>query len=91
MDPAITASGTPGSADDAKRLSRWHFFEWVFGLTCLAVGLDLVTTYLGFRRVGSRFEQNGIALFLIQHLGWIGISALLVLTCFVCLRSFKLV
>lgn len=91
MDPAISAGRIPTSPDEATRRSRWRYFQWVFALTCLAVGLDLITTYLGFRRIGSRFEQNGIALFLIQHLGWIGISALLVLTCAVCLRSFKLV
>jgi hypothetical protein len=91
MDPAITAGGIPNESDEATRRSRWRFFQWLFALTCLAVGLDLITTYLGFRRVGSRYEQNAIALFLIQHLGWIGISALLVLTCAVCLKSFKLV
>lgn len=91
MDPAIAAGKIPTEAEEATRRGRWRFFQWVFALTCLAVGLDLITTYLGFRRVGSRFEQNGIALFLIQHLGWVGVSALLVLTCAVCLRSFKLV
>ncbi len=91
MDPALPAPGMLHDAEEVTRRNRWRFFQWVFALTCLAVGLDLVTTYLGFRRVGSHFEQNGISLFLIQHLGWIGISALLVLTCFVCLRSFKLV
>ena len=41
--------------------------------------------------MGSRFEQNGIVLYLIQHIGWIGVTGIVALACIVCLRSFKLV
>jgi len=77
--------------DYELRARRWRTFLFVFVLTCAAISLDLVTTYMGFQRVGSRFEQNGIALYLIQRIGWLGIGGVLVLTCAVCLRSFKLV
>ena len=64
---------------------------YVFSLTCAAASLDLVTTYLGFRRTGTHFEQNGIALYLIEHVGWIGIVALTAAACALCFASFKLV
>ncbi len=73
------------------RRKRWRYFQWAFALTFLGIVVDFVTTYIGFQRVGSSFEQNGIALYLIHHIGWVGVAILLVLTCLACLRSFKLV
>lgn len=70
-------------------MRRWNVFLCVFVLTSIAVVLDLVTTYLGFRRTGTRFEENAIALFLIQHIGWVGIGALTAAVCALCFSSFK--
>jgi hypothetical protein len=75
----------------AIRARRWRFFQRVFGITCVAISCDVVTTYLGFQRIGARFEQNGLALYIIQHAGWVGLVAFLSLVCYVCLRSFRLV
>lgn len=66
-------------------------FQRIFALTCAAVSLDLLTTYVGFLRVGPRFEQNGIALYLIEHVGWLGVGALSIIACAFCFASFKLV
>jgi hypothetical protein len=77
--------------DDGVRRSRWRLFQIVFSLTCVAIVLDLWTTYLGFQREGSRFEQNGIVLYLLQHVGWFGISVILAVACAACFRSFRTV
>lgn len=91
MGQGLTVSTLAVAEDNAHRARRWRSFIILYCLTCAAVILDLITTYLGFQRIGSRFEQNGIALFLIQRIGWVGISGVLALTCYACLRSFKLV
>lgn len=76
---------------DRIRGARWRIFLYLFGATCVAIALDVVTTYLGFQQIGSRFEHNAIALYLINRIGWVGLTALLTFTCVVCLKSFKLV
>jgi len=86
--PAKTA---PADRVESTRRRRWRYFRWTFAFTCAGIILDIVTTYLGFQRIGAAYEQNGIALYLIGHLGWVGMCALIALTCLVCLRSFKLV
>jgi hypothetical protein len=87
----MQAQPTAAVADFDIRSRRWRTFLLVFSLTCAAIILDLVTTYLGFQRVGPRFEQNGIALYLIKNVGWLGVTGILALACLVCLQSFKLV
>lgn len=72
-------------------MHRWRIFLVLFALTCTAVALDVVTTYMGFQRVGPRFEQNAVALYLIKRLGWAGLVALLAITCVICVKSFKMV
>ncbi|GEM_PF-6584772 len=85
---AVAAATTQ---DGEIRQRRWELFVRLFALTCLAVALDVITTYIGIRRIGYRFEQNGIALYLIRNLGWDGLTAFLALACAACVRSFKLV
>jgi len=85
------ASALIASRDLELRAARWRKFQVVFTLTCIAIALDLSTTYLGFQREGARFEQNGIALFLIQRIGWVGITAILLVACTACFKSFKTV
>jgi len=76
-------------ADEATRSFRWRTFRIVFALTCAAIVLDLWTTYMGFEREGPRFEQNGIVLYLLEHVGWLGVAGILAVACFACFRSFK--
>src|SRR5579884_3249394 len=79
--PAKTA---PADRVESTRRRRWRYFRWTFAFTCAGIILDIVTTYLGFQRIGAAYEQNGIALYLIGHLGWVGMCALIALTCLVC-------
>lgn len=79
------------TTEKALRGSRWRVFVVLFSLTCVAIVLDLLTTYLGFRRVGARFEQNGVVLFLIQRIGWAGVGGILLIACLACFRSFRTV
>ncbi len=94
MQSRLTAdvSGAAGETPETElRTARWRMFLYLFAATCLAVGLDVITTYMGMLRIGSRFEQNGIALYLITHIGWLGLTALLAIACALCVVSFKLV
>lgn len=91
ISPKVPATSARAVPDGDTRDRRWRFFERIFVLLCLAIATDLVTTYLGFRRIGARFEQNGLALYIIQHGGWPGLVLVLAAACFACLRSFRLV
>jgi len=77
--------------EEVVRAGRWRVFQIVFLFMCIAIVLDLYTTYLGFQREGSRFEQNGIVLFLIQHIGFLGVAAILIAACLACFQSFRTV
>lgn len=81
------------SADDEHeiRRKRWKLFLLLFAMTCIAIALDVLTTYLGFQRIGPRFEQNPIGLYLIDTIGWGWLVALLALACAGCIISLKLV
>lgn len=78
-------------AEQRKRLFRWRFFQVVFAATYVGVVLDIVTTAMGFARMGISYEQNPIGGALIGNLGWVGLLVLMTLLCAVCYLSVRVV
>lgn len=76
---------------DPRRRARWRFFQGVFLLTYLGIVLDIVTTEMGFGRMGSGYEQNPLGGTLISGLGWIGLFVLMTVLCAVCYLSVRVV
>lgn len=77
--------------DERKRRFRWRFFQVAFFLTYLGIVMDIVTTAMGFGRMGSAYEQNPLGGTLIGGLGWVGLLALMTMLCAVCYVSFRVV
>lgn len=74
-----------------KRLARWRFFQGVFFFTYIGIVLDILTTSMGFDRLGPAYEQNPLGGTLIGAMGWVGLLLLMSALCVVCYVSFRVV
>jgi hypothetical protein len=72
-----------------QRAIHWQIFRVVFALLYIGLVLDVVTTALGVRRIGSEYEQNPLGRYLIGHLGWTGLFVLLTLICVICYLALR--
>jgi hypothetical protein len=66
-------------------------FQVIFVCAYVGIVLDIVTTAMGFQRVGRAYEQNPIGSLLITNLGWVGLFLLVAVLAAVCYFSFRLV
>src|SRR5947209_8767971 len=74
-DMAIARGAPLGLWETRTRERRWRIFQVTFFFLYLGVVLDLLTTSMGYQRIGSAYEQNPLGALLIQHLGWTGLLA----------------
>lgn len=88
--PALPLAQYSPTAEPRRR-GRWRFFQVVFFLTYLGIVLDIVTTAMGFGRMGNAYEQNPLGGQLIGNLGWVGLLLLMTALCVVCYVSFRVV
>lgn len=65
------------SHEAAARAARWHSFQVIFCLLYMGIMLDIATTAMGFGKAGDAYEQNPVGAFLIEHMGWLGLVAVL--------------
>ncbi|GAC1332931.1 MAG: hypothetical protein NVSMB22_25130 [Chloroflexota bacterium] len=87
----LSPAGDMAGKDSRTRASRWRFFRVAFILLYFGVVLDLVTTAIGFLKVGASYEQNPLTGSLIAHLGWFGVAGLLTVISWVLYKSFRTV
>lgn len=86
----VPLSSVTGHPDAAARERCWRWFQVIFACTYTGVLLDIVTTAMGFQRVGAAYEQNPLSSLLIRDVGWSGlvlIVTLVALVCYVSCRS----
>ena len=67
--------------DLQRRQIRWRCFQIAFAIMYAGIVLDVITTSLGYGRQGASYEQNPLGGGLIEHLGWIGLLAVLTALC----------
>lgn len=92
MVQVLEVSLDPAQPKDAvPRQRRWHFFQAAFVAVYLGIVGDIFTTWLGYARAGTAYEQNPLGEGLIGHLGWFGLAALLTGLCVVCYFSVRVV
>jgi hypothetical protein len=74
-----------------KRTIRWRYGRIMIVLVYIGVLLDITTTDVAVHAVGMKFEQNPLAVDLINHIGWEGLYLLATGLCAVCYISVKAV
>jgi hypothetical protein len=87
----LLAGPLAGASESQRRHHRWRFFQVTFFLMYVGVVLDVLTTAMGYERMGTAYEQNPLGAGLIGGMGWIGLLALLAALCALCYVSFRVV
>lgn len=77
--------------DVQKRAFRWRFGQILICLIYVGVLADISTTAVAVHRFGISYEQNPLAVGLINLIGWVGLYLLVTALCLVCYTSVKIV
>ena len=86
--PAVTIAS---ASEYKRRRAHWAFFQMVGSFAYAGIIADMITTAMGFQRMGSGYEQNPLGSLLIGRLGWIGLFVVVTSLCSICYMSCRTV